>query len=90
MISIDIIKARNEEIGHHFFSPSTMAFFDSIVYDETFGYYFVTSEKGPSGVRAFTVRHQNEDGTIDTVGEFQQWPTLESALAEADRMNRWG
>lgn len=84
MTTIDIIKARNEEAGQHFFSPSTMAFFDSIVYDETFGNHFVTSEKGPDGARLYTIRFQNEDGTIDTVGDFQAWPTLPTALRAAE------
>lgn len=84
MTTINTIKARNEEIGHHFFSKSTMDFFNSIVYETTFGDYFVTSEKGPDGVRAYTVRYQNEDGTIDTVGEFQEWPTLQTALRAAE------
>lgn len=88
MTTINTIKARNEEIGHHFFSSSTLDFFKSRVYDTTFGDFFVTSEKGPDNVRAYTVRYQYNDGTIGTVGEFQQWSTLKSALRAAERANQ--
>ena len=83
MTTIQEIKQRNRNAGHHFFDESTMRFFNSRVSEKTFGDYFVTSEKGPSGIRAYTVRYQDENGHIQTVGEFQQYATLQEALAVA-------
>lgn len=40
---------------------------------------FCTSEQGPNGVRAYSVRAMGADGDIDTVGAFQGHRTLASA-----------
>jgi len=72
----------------HWFEPKTMRFFKSRVLLRVYGgRYFVTSEKGPNGVRAYSVREVTEDGSdISTVGEFQGWPTEATAKAEATRL----
>lgn len=88
MTPIDTIKARNEAIGHHFFSKETMNYFRSRASAVTFGNYFVTSEKYMDEARLYTVRYQNEDGTIETVGEFQQYTTMKSALRVAEKLHQ--
>ena len=72
------------------FSPDTMKFFrscieaDGTVYG---GRYFVTSEKGPSGRRAYTVREYDlREDWISTVGEFMEYPTLEDAVEKAKEL----
>lgn len=92
--SINEIKQANKRIGHHWFDPDTMSFFNSkIESDVIYGKYFITSEMcgigflgefmgmnpSPTYLRKFSIRIANEDGSIDTVGDFQQFDTLESA-----------
>ena len=72
----------------HFFDRDTMRFFDSVVYPNVRTgkehWYFVTSERyNQSTPRLFTVRRMGTNGTIDTVGEFQEFPTLGHALEVA-------
>lgn len=83
MNTIAQVREANRGAGFHFFDRDTMLFFDSRVLRGLYGgRFFVTSEKGPDGVRAYTVREASEDGRIDTVGEFQGWPTAERARWE--------
>jgi len=58
MITVEEMKRLNNEAGQHFFSPSTMRFWKSIIETELFqNCTFVTSED-PFGVgRMFSVRH---------------------------------
>lgn len=70
--SIDEIRQTNRDAGQHFFDESTIRFFNSRIHDGVYeGRYFITSEKGPTNVRYYSVRRANEDGTITTMGEFQ-------------------
>lgn len=97
-MTITEVKARNREAGQHWFSPSTMRFFRSKVarWTKTAAdgrVYFVSSEQfvGSSGIaspRQYTVRVQQLDGSIDTIGEFQAYETLaeaKRAAAEASK-----
>lgn len=89
--SLAEIRARNAAIGHHFFEPSAMRFFRSrcsgAVYPGTRSTWFVTSEQFDSdSPRLYSVRVQQIDGTIDTVGEFQQYATSREARAVAARL----
>jgi hypothetical protein len=87
------IRAANEAAGHYYFTPDTMRFFGSRVLSGVIaGRYFVTSERQPAsyypqyfpaGERRYTVRVAHDDGTIDTVGEFQGWSTARQARAHA-------
>ena len=79
------IRAANAEIGHHFFDAGTMRFFNSHIVAGPFGgRYFVTSERcGDSDPRRFTIRMALDSGEVDTVGDFQEFATLEAATAEA-------
>ena len=74
-LSIQEIRKANAARGHFFFEPATMRFFSSRVQDAAGvigGRYFITSERPPNGDRMFTVRVANDDGSIDTMGEFCQ------------------
>jgi hypothetical protein len=83
--TIKQVEAHNENAGHYFFSPGTRRFFRSRVHSNVYGgCVFVTSEKcagfrGRNYPRAFTVRMIHENGSIDTVGEFQAFTTRHSA-----------
>lgn len=47
-------------------------------------FFFVSSEKGPDDVRAYTTRYyEPETGDIGSVGEFQGHSTLRSAKVAA-------
>lgn len=65
----------------HWFSAATMRFFKSRigeVYRVAGGtWVFITSERGPSGARAYTVRTMDTAGDIrDDGAKFQGYPTL--------------
>ena len=78
--SIDEIRSANRNAGRHFFDESTLRFFYSRIHDGVYeGRYFITSEKGPTNVRYYTVRRANEDATITTMGEFQNYGTHRDA-----------
>jgi len=83
------VKAASKAAGSHWFEPSTMRFFKSRVLSVVYGgRFFVTSEQGPNGVRAYSVREASEDGSsISTVGEFQGWATAPQAKREAKRLS---
>ena len=79
------VKANNTTCGQHFFDRGTMRFFNSRVVGTLMpGKRFVTSEKGPDGVRRYTVRRAVQDGCkIETVGEFQGYRSVEAARRAA-------
>jgi len=73
----------------HFFDTETLKFFSSRVSDLCWKIdekiYFITSEadnyhiKHSGSVRAWTVRIIDKDGDINTLGKFQEHPTLNEA-----------
>ena len=80
------IRKANDEAGHYFFSEGAMRFFRSRVHDEVYGAgFFVTSEAAPNEPRFYTVRFAQPDGSITTVGEFQQYASRSGAHAAAAR-----
>ena len=81
------IKEANERAGQNWFAPDTMRFFNSRVLSDVIGgRYFVTSERyDNASPRLYTVRIANDDGTIDTVGEFQRYDTADKAKRAAWR-----
>ncbi len=85
--TIEEIKQANANAGQHWFSPDTMRYFNSRVLAGVIGgRYFVTSERYDDGTpRLYTIRVANEDGTIDTVGDFQGYETADSAKRAAWR-----
>jgi hypothetical protein len=80
----------------HWFDKDTMHSFKSRVGDKAYadgrgGAFFVSSEKGPSGVRAFSVRHYDPKGCrINTVGEFQEYKTSLTATTAAKKLAKRG
>lgn len=65
------IKDANKASGLYWFEPESMRFFKSRVGEKVYptkdgGAYFVSSEKGPDGVRAYTIRKCRADGSIYT------------------------
>lgn len=73
----EIIKA-NKRIGQHFFDEGTMNFFNSrIPSQEVYGgHYFITSERfalTDEYPAMYTIRYAENDGKVDTIGEFQQY-----------------
>jgi hypothetical protein len=87
-VSIVAVRAAAEMNGSYFFSAGAMRFFKSRLSDSAFWNhdktvaYFVTSEQGPYGDRAYNVRMwRNGTGNISTVGEFQAYATRHQALA---------
>ena len=83
--SLDEIKAAHTG---YWFDVDTLAFFDSRieekVYPTSAGTYFVSSEKGPSGRRLYSVRFASLDGDIRTVGDFQAFRSSREAHESAE------
>ena len=66
------VKQANKNSDRYWFHRDTMRFFKSIVYDRIYaGKYFITSEKGPNGIRGYTVRCANEYGSIKKFQNFK-------------------
>ena len=87
MTTIDQFKARNVAAGQHFFDYEAIQFFNSFIYpDVIYNTLFVTSEQRPGSdePRLFTIRRAVNGGErIETVGDFQQYETLEGAKLAA-------
>lgn len=87
--TIQDIKEANARMGMYFFEKKAMRFFSSRILAQTFdnganGVFFVTSERGPNGVRAYSVRKfLPTTGDIETVGEFQGYATRKQAMTAA-------
>lgn len=75
--TIDEIKFANKNAGFKFFREDTLEFFGSKILNKVYGgRFFVTSELNFEGnERYYTLRVADIDGDIDTVGEFNQYPT---------------
>lgn len=79
------VKRANRGIDNHWFDSGTMLFFNCRIETKLAdGRYFISSETGPDEIRRYTIREVEPDGAIDTVGEFQQYETLEDARAAFD------
>lgn len=87
--SIDEIMQHNARAGYHFFEPATMRFFRSRVLPGVYHVgdrwnIFITSERfvtlyGTPAQRMYTIRQLERDGGIETIGEFQQYTSADSA-----------
>lgn len=79
--TIDDVKRANRALGHHWFDPATLRFFNSrIIPPLEKGRYFVTSERFDSSTpRRYTVRVAYCDGRVETVGDFMHYATLRDA-----------
>jgi len=79
------IRKLNASSGHHFFDKAALVFFDSIIESGVInGRLFVTSERNENYPRQFTVRYAESDGTIVSIGVFQQFATLLEAVKAAE------
>jgi hypothetical protein len=87
------IKVAHREFGGHFFDKETKEFFNSRIFENTYGLgtstLFITSERfdqdAPIG---FTVRESRRDGSIVTLGDFQQHATKQDAMTAASKIGR--
>lgn len=87
--TIDEIRQYNARAGYHFFEPETMRLFNSRVLSDVYHVgdrwnIFITSERfmplyGEPAKRLYTIRQLREDGGIDKIGEFQQYPSAAAA-----------
>jgi len=80
------IKEANKSAGMHWFEPATLRFFGSRIHKRVYyGKFFITSERcrweGGDNRRLYSIRQANEDGSIDTVGEFQAYATKAQAVS---------
>jgi hypothetical protein len=87
--SMASIKDANLEADGVFFRPAMMQIFQTRIEAGPFhGRFFVTSDqftsmRGKSYPRRYTVREALPDGSIGTVGEFQQYEDKKSAVKAA-------
>lgn len=86
------IRSANKAAGHHWFDPSSMRFFNTIVsrsvYQGPGGVFFVSSEQfvGSQGAdpRKYTVRtFDPANGHVGTLGEFNVIRTIDEARSIA-------
>ncbi len=76
--NLNQVRLAHTKRGLHFFDPEWLRFFFGAKIEENlyFGQFFITWELNCDRTdRRFTVRRANDDGTIDTVGEFRQHAT---------------
>ena len=90
-----IIKEYEPGPRRHWFDSETLNFFNSRLPHCGFrasngSVLFVSSEKPPSGRRAYTVRRLECPGCIETVGDFGAYKTNAQATAAAKRLAREG
>lgn len=96
ILQIHELAQMNAEAGKFWFSEGARRFFKSrwygpAVHGPENGYYFVSSEKGPDKVRRYSVRvFWPGTAAVDTVGEFQAWPRLDSARRALQRILKGG
>lgn len=86
--SIEEMVTLNKKIGHHFFDPDTLRFWQSRISPQIYaGRYFVTSESSfDRKTRFYTVREMLKDGRINTVSEFQQLKSRSAAHRFAQKL----
>ena len=68
----------NKSKGYHWFDRSTIRCFSSKVLDwDIISGHFISSERGPNGIRAYTLRKADfTSGEVRTIGEFQAYGTI--------------
>jgi len=81
--TINRIQEEVSASGSHWFDRDSMRFFktriEPQVYQGPGGIYFVTSEKGPTEIRRFSVRQYRPNGcNVDTVGDFNNLSRAEA------------
>jgi len=87
---LDEVKEKSKENSKHFFDVEARRFFSSRVSELCWkvkeNIYFITSEQDkdtrvwhPGCLRGWTIRLITNDGSINKVGEFQQYESLRAA-----------
>ena len=71
-----------------FFEKGAVRFFNSTILSRTYGDFFVTGEQYDDEPRRYTVRRIMPDGSIDSVGAFQAYPTRSEAFQAAKEANK--
>lgn len=76
------LKSLNARNGGCWFEPSSMRFFGTRIESEIIrGKFFITSEQPPYGSRKYSLRSFDEEGDVNTVGEFCTFNSKADALA---------
>lgn len=76
------VRRANKRIGHHWFSPDTMRFFNTVLETDTVygGRWFISGERMELDMPLlYTIRSVDETGRIDTVGVFQAYDSYVAA-----------
>ena len=100
------LKKLVSDSGSHYFDADTMRGFKSRLHDIIAGpdgWYFITSEKHEAytsyrvineprkySVRRLRINTKGDDLSIDTLGEFQQYPSLGTARTAARKFAKTG
>lgn len=87
------VERLNASSGHHFFDADTLRFFRSRIdygYGLMHGRYFITTEKDGSNPRRASIRAAMDDGSIETVGEFQQFASPAAAVKALEKGRAYG
>jgi hypothetical protein len=85
------VRAANKVIGHYWFDRSSMKFFKTRIMSRLIGgKYFITRETAPSNQTRFSVRRANDDGSINTVGEFHSYLFREDAKDAINQLIKGG
>lgn len=85
--TIDELKALNKKNGGHWFDRGSMAFFGTRIESKIlFGCYFITSEQPPHGDRKFSLRTFDDEGGVETVGDFCSYPRKGDASRAARKI----
>lgn len=97
--TLDQIKRAAASADSHWFEKSALIYFSSRisshVYSVPGGALFVSSEQfksfdGKDGLRLFSIRSCSFEGSVDTVGDFQQYESSKVAHTEALRLAMTG
>ena len=83
------VKQLNKSNGYHFFEKSTLDFFRSRLQDGApyGGCVFVTSEQnGTRGRRGYKVRAIRENGSIESLSDFQEFDNASAAHSAAKKL----
>ena len=86
------MKEDDANIGDHWFERGAMRFFNSRIASGVYGgHFFISSERyNENTPRRYTIR-SCYNGKIDTIGDFQQYRTIEEAryaVKELVKFNR--
>jgi len=80
--SIAALKRLNEANGGCWFDAGSMEFFGTRIESDIIrGSFFITSEQPPHGARKYSIRSFDEQGSVETVGNFCAFASKEDALA---------